>query len=48
MDVFQLRRQIIREYSGYTNSFLNILDSDIRTYVDRELERGKLWPEALI
>ena len=48
MDVFQLRNHIIREYAGYTTSFLNILDPDIRDYVHHELDRGKLWPDALI
>src|SRR5215208_8408313 len=48
VDVFQLRHHIIREYAGYTTSFLNILDPDIRDYVHQELQRGKLWPDALI
>jgi ATP-dependent helicase YprA (DUF1998 family) len=48
VDVFQLRHHIIREYAGYTTSFLNILDPDIRAYVHQELDRGKLWPDALI
>jgi ATP-dependent helicase YprA (DUF1998 family) len=48
VDVFQLRNHIIREYAGYTTSFLNILDPDIRSHVHQELHRGKLWPDALI
>ncbi|MFO7166403.1 MAG: DEAD/DEAH box helicase [Chloroflexota bacterium] len=48
MDVFQLRDHIVREYANYTTSFLTILDPDIREYVHQELERGKLWPDALI
>jgi hypothetical protein len=48
VDVFQLRQHIIDEYAGYTDSFLNIHDDAIREHVREALERGRLWPDALI
>lgn len=48
MDVFQLRNHIIDEYSRYTTSFLTILDPEIDAFVQHELGRGKLWPDALV
>ncbi len=48
MDVFKLRQHIIAEYAEYTKSFLHILDPAIHRYVHTELDRGKLWPDALI
>ena len=48
MDVFQLRQQIIDQYAAYTRSFLTILDPAISSFVDDELERGRLWPDSLV
>ncbi len=48
MDVFHLRHQVIDQYKRYTKSFLTIHDDAIRAFVDAELDRGELWPDALI
>ncbi|GAB4186588.1 MAG: DEAD/DEAH box helicase [Roseiflexaceae bacterium] len=48
MDVFDLRNHVVGEYADYTKSFLNILDPQIREYVHTELDRGRLWPDALV
>lgn len=48
MDIFHLRQQIIDQYAAYTRSFLPILDSDIRAFVDTALAEGRLWPDALV
>lgn len=48
MDVFQLRDQVVEEYSEYIRSFVTIRDDRIRDKVEAELESGLLWPEPLI
>ena len=48
MDVFDFRRQLIRDYRDYVESFIQIKDPDIRSYVHDILDNGELWPEALI
>lgn len=47
MDVFSLREQIIRDYSCYTQSFLQIRDQTIANYIENELQNGKFWPSPL-
>ena len=48
MDVFDLRDHLIRDYSDYISSFIQIRDSRIREYIDRQLNGGLLWPDPLI
>jgi ATP-dependent helicase YprA (DUF1998 family)/very-short-patch-repair endonuclease len=48
VDVFDLRNSLIRDYSAYTNSFIQVEDPSIRDYVRAKLEGGFLWPEPLI
>ena len=48
MNVFDLRNNLIRDYSAYTNSFVQIQDPRVRDYVRAKLEGGFLWPEPLI
>jgi len=48
MDVFELRRKIIQDYSSYTKSFINIGDERIRVQVSDALDSGSFWPEPLI
>src|ERR1017187_3695623 len=48
MNVFELRRRIIADYSGYVRSFLRIRDRAIADYVDASLDEGALWPDPLI
>jgi ATP-dependent helicase YprA (DUF1998 family)/very-short-patch-repair endonuclease len=48
MNVFQIRHQLISEYSEYVRSFINIRDQKIREFVANNLDVGVLWPEPLI
>jgi superfamily II DNA or RNA helicase len=48
MDVFQTHTRIVSDYENYILSFLKISDPQIRAVVEKELSRGKLWPEPLL
>ena len=48
MNVFELRNQLVNDYSSYISSFIQIRDPRIRQYVDEQLQSGLLWPEALL
>lgn len=48
MNVFDLRERVLDDYRRYVESFLNIRDKRIQKFVHEELERGVLWPEALV
>jgi ATP-dependent helicase YprA (DUF1998 family) len=48
MNVFDLRKRVLDDYHRYVESFLNIRDGRIQEFVHNELERGVLWPEALV
>ena len=48
MDVFGLKKSVVYDYRDYVESFLNIRDSEIRSFVHEELRKGILWPDALI
>jgi ATP-dependent helicase YprA (DUF1998 family) len=49
MNIFDLRQQLIDDYSFYIKSFIQIRDPRIHDYVEQELfQRRVLWPEPLI
>ena len=48
MDVFELRDDLIADYSSFVESFINIGDARIGEYVRKELDRGVLWPQPLV
>ena len=48
MNVFDLRERVLDDYHRYVESFLNIRDERIHDFVSKELDRGVLWPEALV
>lgn len=49
VDVFQLHRRVVDNYSTYVDSFLSIADDEIRDFVRHKLiEERALWPDALI
>lgn len=48
MNVFELDSSAIKDYSSFVRSFIQIRDSKINDYVERELNDGLLWPEPLI
>jgi ATP-dependent helicase YprA (DUF1998 family) len=48
MDAFEIRRQLINDYSTYVRSFIKIRDRQIDQRVQEELDSGLLWPDPLI
>ncbi len=48
MDAFEIRRQLISDYSTYVRSFIKIRDPQIDRRVQEELDSGLLWPDPLI
>lgn len=48
MQVFELKNRMINDYSTYLRSFIKIQDIKIKDEVERYLDDGNLWPEALI
>lgn len=48
MKVFNLRNQLIKDYSDYIQSFIHIQDRRIKEKVDQEMKAGFLWPDPLI
>jgi len=46
--MFELRKQLVSDFSQYVNSFLRIRDEQISSFLQQEMERGTLWPEPLI
>lgn len=48
MDVFDLRNSLIKDYSSYITSFIQIRNPRIKEYVDQSITEGLLWPDPLI
>ena len=48
MDVFELHRDLIKDYAAYTRNFIRIGDQRIQKTVENEIEKGLLWPEPLL
>ena len=48
LDVFELREQVVAEYQEYVRSFVRVFDGRIKNYIDRQLDQGVLWPEAVL
>ena len=48
MRVFDVRNQLVNEYSRYVESFIEIRDDRIRNLVSTKLEEGMLWPDPLV
>ncbi len=48
MNVFELRDQLITDYSSFITSFIKIRDERTADYVNEELQAGVLWPEPLV
>lgn len=48
MNVFELHGRVIEDYRLYVESFIRIKDERIRQLVEGEIDRGLLWPEALV
>ena len=48
MDVFEIRKTLIKAYSEYAKSFIHIKDDRIRDRVDKSMDEGAFWPNPLI
>lgn len=48
MDVFDLHKTVIRDYSHYTKSFIRIADDRIKETVENAVDNGLLWPDPLL
>ena len=48
MDVFVLREKVVSDYRQYIGSFVRIRDDRIDGFVQEELNKGALWPEAIL
>ena len=46
MDVFQLRDQVVSDYSRYMGSFIELRDDRVKDLVREQI--GTLWPEPLV
>lgn len=48
MDVLGTHSRVVDDYAKYIQSFLNIIDPQIRSAVEARLSEGRLWPEPLL
>lgn len=48
LDIFELRNEVVDEYRDFVTSFVNVREPRLRAFVDEELARGRLWPEAIL
>ncbi len=47
-DVFALRDQVVGEYHAYFESFVNVRDQEINSFIRAHLDDGELWPDAVL
>src|SRR3989440_12195765 len=48
MNIFEFRDRLIGDYASYIESFIQIRDPHIHSFVQRQLQQGMLWPDPLI
>ena len=48
MNVFEVHKQIVKDYAQYIRSFINISDTGIAKKVEDSLAEGRLWPQPLL
>jgi len=48
MDVFEFRKQLVRDYKRFTRSFCTIRAEDIQKFSDKAYSEGRFWPDPLI
>lgn len=48
MNILKFHSQLLTNYKSYIQSFLNIKDPQLETFVAEQLEGKKLWPEPLV
>ena len=48
LDIFQLRNRVVNDYRDYVQSFINIRDPRVQTYIKQQLAAGELWPDPVL
>ena len=48
MDVFEFRKQLVKDYERFTRSFCTIRAKDIQEFSDKAYTEGHFWPDPLI
>lgn len=48
MNIFDFRRRLVDDYASYTRGFIEVRERHLKEFVNRQLDEGVLWPEALI
>jgi ATP-dependent helicase YprA (DUF1998 family) len=48
LNIFTYRDQLVDDYASYVESFIQIRDPAIRSYVGQQLDQGVLWPDPLL
>lgn len=48
MNILKFHKSLIDNYKTYIQSFVNIKDQKIATFVQQEISDKKLWPEPLV
>lgn len=48
MNIISFHQRLIQNYKSYIQSFINIKDAPIKTFVNDQINAGKLWPEPLV
>jgi len=48
MDIFEVHRRIMDDYTSYIRSFVSISDNEMRRRADQHLNDGHLWTEPLL
>src|SRR5205809_3710593 len=45
MNIFEFRDRLVGDYASYIESFIQIRDPHIHDFVERQLQKGMLWPD---
>ncbi len=48
LDIFKLRDRVVADYRDYVQSFINIKDERVQSYIERQLAAGELWPDPVL
>jgi hypothetical protein len=47
-DIFDLRDNLIDDFSTFSRSFTKVAAPDIKNKLDEEYNNGRYWPEPLV
>ena len=48
MDVFDLDRRVVSEYSNFARSFTKVRSADIKASIDEQYATNRFWPEPIL